>query len=203
MVFLIQNIATVRSGASLLASEVFKVVLEGARRGDREDLATLWRYYNPAIVKYLSIFVGSDCDDVASETWIAIARALSNFEGDEESFRRFAIVAAKRKAIDFGRGAIVRERRKDRFSVAYSRELEPQIANVETDSSPELLGLLKAHLPPEVAEVIYLRYVLEFSVSEVAEIVSRSPEAVRTASHRGLSRLRERLLREDLADVGI
>lgn len=187
----------------MLASEVFKVVLEGARRGDREDLATLWRYYNPAIVRYLSIFVGSDCDDVASETWIAIARALSTFQGDEESFRRFAIIAAKRKAVDFGRGAIVRERHKDRFSVAYSRELERPVPDPGVDSSAELLSLLKAHLPPEVAEVIYLRYVLEFSVSEVAEIVSRSSEAVRTASHRGLTRLRERLLREDLADIGI
>ena len=187
----------------MLASEVFNVVLEGARRGDREDLATLWRYYNPAIVRYLSIFVDSDCDDVASETWIAITRALVNFEGDEESFRRFAIVVAKRKAVDFGRGALVRERRKDRFSAAYSRDLQPQVKDLGVDSSPELLNLLKTHLPPEVAEVIFLRYVLEFSVSEVAEIVSRSPESVRTASHRGLSRLRERLLREDLADIGI
>ena len=187
----------------MLASEVFTVVLEGARKGDREDLATLWRYYNPAIVRYLSIFVGSDCDDVASETWIAIARSLPSFAGDEESFRRFSIVVAKRKAIDYSRGAIVRERRKDRFSVAYAREEEITVQEGGTDNSSELLNLLKVHLPPEVAEVIFLRYVLEFAVSEVAEIVSRSPEAVRTASHRGLSRLRDRLLREDLADIGI
>ena len=187
----------------MLASEVFKVVLEGARKGDREDLATLWRYYNPAIVRYLSIFVGSDCDDVASETWISIARALNTFEGNEESFRRFVIVVAKRKAVDFGRGAIVRERRKDRFSIAYSREIDGEVNEPTVDTSSELLGLLKAHLPAEVAEVIYLRYVLEFSVLEVAEIVGRSPEAVRTASHRGLSRLRDRLLRQDLADIGM
>ncbi|MDA8196205.1 MAG: RNA polymerase sigma factor [Actinomycetota bacterium] len=182
---------------------MFEVVLEGARRGDRDDLATLWRYYNPAMVRYLSIFVGSDCDDVASEAWISIARALKTFEGDEEAFRRFVIVIAKRKAVDFERGAIVRERRKDRFSIAYSRDLEIGERSDVVDDSADLLVLLKTYLPSEVAEIIFLRYILDFNVGEVAQIVNRSQEAVRTASHRGLLRLRERLLGKDLADIGL
>ena len=41
--------------------------------------------------------------------------------------------------------------------------------------------------------VIWLRFVADFSLTEVAEITSRTPDAVAALSHRGLRTLREAL----------
>ena len=48
---------------------------------------------------------------------------------------------------------------------------------------------LVASLSADQAEVVLLRVVAGLSVAEVAEIIERSPGAVRMLQHRGLQRL--------------
>jgi RNA polymerase sigma-70 factor (ECF subfamily) len=48
---------------------------------------------------------------------------------------------------------------------------------------------LVSRLPPQQAEVIMLRVVAGLDTEAVAQIVGRSPGAVRVAAHRGLKKL--------------
>lgn len=50
-----------------------------------------------------------------------------------------------------------------------------------------------ARLPHPERQVLVLRYYLDYSVREAADLTGRSPEAVRTITHRGVSRLRGHL----------
>ena len=68
--------------------------------------------------------------------------------------------------------------------------VEPDCADVVIDSlsSVEAIRLVR-QLPPLQAEVVLLRVVVGLPVSEVAELVGRSPGAIRVAAHRGLRAL--------------
>jgi RNA polymerase sigma-70 factor, ECF subfamily len=55
--------------------------------------------------------------------------------------------------------------------------------------STERAIALVSQLPPQQAEVIMLRVVAGLDTETVAQIVGRSPGAVRVAAHRGLKKL--------------
>jgi RNA polymerase sigma-70 factor (ECF subfamily) len=57
--------------------------------------------------------------------------------------------------------------------------------NMATESAMALLS----KLPEQQAEVIFLRVVAGLDTEAVAEILGRSPGAVRVAAHRGLKKL--------------
>jgi RNA polymerase sigma-70 factor, ECF subfamily len=65
-------------------------------------------------------------------------------------------------------------------------------AALEYISTETALALI-ATLPRDQAEIIVLRVVVGLDASAVAQIVGKSPGAVRVAAHRGLRTLRERV----------
>jgi RNA polymerase sigma-70 factor (ECF subfamily) len=73
----------------------------------------------------------------------------------------------------------------------------PASNNVESEadehSATERSLALIARLPPDQGEAVMLRVVAGLSVPVTAEIMGRSPGAIRVLSHRGLRRLEEML----------
>jgi hypothetical protein len=53
-----------------------------ARKGDEDAFGVLYRDIQPRMLRYLRTLVGADAEDVASETWLNVARDLGQFEGD-------------------------------------------------------------------------------------------------------------------------
>jgi len=62
------------------------------------------------------------------------------------------------------------------------------VSSAERITTDRALALI-ASLPPEQAEIITLRVVAGLGAKEVAELLGKSPGAVRVAAHRGLRRL--------------
>src|ERR1700712_5756413 len=81
----------------------FDVALERIQGRDEVAFAELWRRHHPMLLRYLRVLVSDAAEDVASETWIAVVRALSRFEGDEQNFRTWLITIARNRAMDYGR----------------------------------------------------------------------------------------------------
>lgn len=166
----------------------FESVLAGAQNGDEAAFGRLWRDLNPPLLRYLSLG-GDAADEVAAETWLTVVRGLSTFRGDEMAWRAWVFTTARRRAVDAGR----RRTRSSRLSWRASW-VEPVVADcadevVDAFSTEEAIALVR-RLPPLQAEVVLLRVVAGLSVPEVAELVGRSPGAVRVAAHRGLQALR-------------
>jgi DNA-directed RNA polymerase specialized sigma24 family protein len=65
----------------------FAAVLERTRDGDRSAFATLWQTFQPALLRYLRVTTNDAAEDVASETWAAVASSITRFDGDETAFR--------------------------------------------------------------------------------------------------------------------
>jgi RNA polymerase sigma-70 factor (ECF subfamily) len=139
---------------------------------------------------------GQSGEDVAAETWLQVVRDLSSFIGDVDGFRAWLFTIARHRAIDAARSAAARPlllvaevpetapRGSASSTAAASAESEA-LERVSTERALELV----ATLPPEQAEMVMLRVVAGLEVSVVADIVGKSPGAVRVSVHRGLRAL--------------
>jgi RNA polymerase sigma-70 factor, ECF subfamily len=179
--------------------EDFAVVLGAAQGGSEEAFSRLWRDTNPALLRYLRVVAPDAAEDVAAETWVNVIRGLTGFRGDEAAWRAWLFTTARRRAIDEGRR---RSRRPEAPLHEVPMALFPSTADtadlvLEHISTESALGLL-AGLPRLQAEVILLRVVAGLDTETVAELVGRSPGAVRVAAHRGLRRLAQ-----ILAEAGV
>ena len=167
------------------------MVLERARRGDREGLAELWRSFQAPLLRYLTTKRMQSPEDVASRVWIDVASSIDRFEGDEDDFRRWFFTIAHRRSVDEIRRSI----RHDRMLTATD---DPPIASDGADDDYEsatalnrALALLSA-LPPDQAEAVMLKVVNDMPIPDVASVMSTSEGNVRVLVHRGLARLRRK-----------
>lgn len=170
--------------------EEFAAVLASAKQGNEAAFALLWRDSNPALLRYLRVLAPSVAEDVAAETWLQVVRGLAGFRGDEQAWRAWLFTTCRRRAIDDGRR---RARRQAESLSDISDETLPGAADtadlaLEHLATERALALV-ARLPAAQAEVILLRVVAGLDTVAVAELVGRSPAAVRVAAHRGLRRL--------------
>jgi len=172
----------------------FAEVLAAAQGGSEAAFSRLWRDSNPALLRYLRVLAPQAAEDVTSETWLQVVRGLSRFRGDEQAWRAWLFVTARRRAIDEIR------RRSRRPETALEETLPDQlptapnaaelaIEHINTQSAMALVARLPAHQ----AEVIMLRVVAGLDTQTVARLTACTPGAVRVAAHRGLRRMAEML----------
>lgn len=172
----------------------FGAVLDAAKRGDEQAFAVLWRDLQPSMLRYLRVIVPDACEDLASETWLEVARGLDRFEGGESGFRSWVFTVARHRVVDLRR----REARQPIVPVAPDAFPEQSVGDDAADAALESISTraaldLVATLPPDQAEVVALRIVAGLDVAQVAAIVGKRGGTVRVLSHRGLRRLAELL----------
>jgi len=175
----------------------FAATLDGARAGDDGAFASLWNDLQPPLLRYLVVTSGPAAEDLASETWLRIARDLIRFDGDETGFRAWVFTIARHRLLDWRR----RETRArtvvrpiEHFTAQAAGD-DPATDVLEHVSTDQALALI-ATLPPEQAEVVTLRAVAGLDVADVARVLGKRPGAVRILAHHGLRRLAESLSAE-------
>lgn len=179
-----------------------EAAIEKAKVGDESAIRLLYRSFNPQLLRYLKHHVYSDYEDVASETWIAIAKGLSDFHGNARDFRSWIFGICRNKVIDHYRTTTKARIAIDKERLRYNDRASPN--NNDSTATPALANLsaeeaietLLANLPPHHAEVLLLRVVADLSVDEVAKIVGKSPEAIRVIQHRAINTLVKRFNKE-------
>lgn len=180
----------------------FPGILIAAQDGGEWAVAILYRWLHPAVVGYLRARAGDDAEDLASETWIAVARGLSNFSGDETAFRSWVFTIAHRRLIDHHRVSARRPRTRTLHPVEgegldglleMSADDDPAAEVIAAVAGDEAVRRIVQHLPKDQAEIVLLRVVAGLPVDEVAAITGRRPGTVRVLQHRALRRLAERL----------
>ncbi|HEV2377517.1 MAG TPA: sigma-70 family RNA polymerase sigma factor [Streptosporangiaceae bacterium] len=169
----------------------FAATLARAQSGDEEAFACLFRDIQPALLRYLRVIAPQDAEDVASQTWLEVVAGLDRFTGSEEAFRAWLFTIARHRSVDAGR----KRARRPTVPLTEGDEGAGPAASdtadlaLERDSVRAVLKLISSQLPREQAEIIMLRVVAGLDTHAVAEIVGKTPGAVRVAAHRGLRRL--------------
>lgn len=183
--------------------ESFADTLRCAQAGEEWAVASLWRELQPRLLRYLSSRDARAAEDVASETWLRVARNLRAFDGDEVEFRAWFFTIARRTLIDWQRrtGRRPATVALGEFNDPPSRD-DPIAATIEAVETTQALELL-ARLPEDQAEVIRLRVIGGLDTSRVAEIVGKRPGTVRVLQHRGLRRLAELLASDRRSEEGV
>ncbi|MFF7215725.1 RNA polymerase sigma factor [Streptomyces sp. NPDC008238] len=177
-----------------LGEEELGDAVQRARAGDETAFGVLYREVHPMLLGYLHGLVGDDAEDVASETWHDVVRDLPGFRGGGQAFRGWAATIARHRALDHLR----RIKARPRTAPLEERTAEPTApedaggAALENLSTRRALDLI-AGLPQDQAEAVLLRVVVGLNAPAAAKVLGKRPGAVRTAAHRGLKRLAERL----------
>jgi len=166
------------------------VAVAAARDGDEDAFRTVYRHVHPHLLRYLYGLVGDDAEDVASETWLQVARGLAGFDGDGDAFRGWAATIARNRAVDHVR----RYRRRPCLPVPIEAlagradRFDTLDEALDGLASIDALALIRS-LPPDQAEAVLLRVVMGLDAAGAARVLGKRSGAVRTASYRGLRRL--------------
>jgi len=174
-------------------------LVQAAQRGDEAAFRAVYRAQQPTLLRYLTVLVGGDAEDVASEAWLQIARDLPKFRGDADGFRGWAATIARHRAMDH-----LRHTRR-RPVAAVPVELvaadlpdpldtaERALETIGTDAAVALI----ATLPRDQAEAVMLRAVLGLDAESAGKVLGKRAGAVRTAAYRGLKTLAQRAVTPD------
>jgi len=158
-----------------------------ARQGDVPAWETLTRDHQQPVFRLAYLLLGDsdDAEDAAQETFIRAWFAL----------RRFDLTRPLRPWLLGIASNLIRN--KKRSAARYFAHLmraaraEPVSTSApELDESQELWKAIQ-RLKPEFQEVLYLRYFLEMSESEMAQTLNVAAGTVKSRLHRALNALRE------------
>jgi RNA polymerase sigma-70 factor (ECF subfamily) len=164
--------------------------LDAARSGDEWAITCLYRAMQPQLLHYLRHHAPDAAEDLASETWLAAAEGFARFQGNGRDFRAWLFTIGRRRVADHYRA---RARRPYVVPLVEGHDLPTEDCSelaIEGMTSQRAISLLVRDLPPDQAEVMLLRVVADLSVDQVAEMMGRSPGAVRAIQHRAVERLR-------------
>lgn len=168
----------------------FAATLRAAQQGDEEAFTRLFRAAQPSVLRYLRVVAGSRSEDLAGETWLHVVRGLRGFSADQLApFRAWVLSIARHRWLD-------EQRARGRRPETLVAEMPEQSSGVDVAgtamdmmSTESAIGLI-AKLPPDQAEVVFLRFVADLDVAATADMTGMSPGNVRVLAHRGLRRLR-------------
>jgi RNA polymerase sigma-70 factor (ECF subfamily) len=176
-----------RRGEAVSLDIDLAAALRRARAGREDGFKQLWVTLQPPLLRYLRVKAGEGAEDVASETWLQVVRDLRSFRGNPDDFRRWLFTVARNRATDAARARRARPVQLVADVHLHLDTVAPSAESVALErlSTGQALALLMT-LPPEQAEMVALRVIAGLDVASVADIVGKSPGAVRISVHRGL-----------------
>ena len=173
-------------------------LLQAARGGDREALATLLEKHQQRVFGFGMKMCGDpeDAKDVAQDTLLAAVRSLRDFRGDA-SISTWLYTVARSFCIKKRRrtkGAPARHDPLDRAVAekAFEPELGPEQLLLGREAR-EIVAAALDEMEPEAREIVLLRDIEGLSAPEVAKVTGLSVSAVKSRLHRARLSLRERL----------
>jgi RNA polymerase sigma-70 factor (ECF subfamily) len=166
----------------------------------QEIFSQLFQQTHVQIYRYLSGLTGGlpeEIDDLVAESFARAWSARHNFQGDFKAALRWLLIIAKHQMIDS-------YRRRKVSGVPESLDInDPPAPGAGPESQAlcgerrQILWALLQSLPEEAREMLVLRYILDWSVGEIATHMHKNETAVSMAIHRALKRLQQDWLIKD------
>jgi RNA polymerase sigma factor (sigma-70 family) len=176
--------------------------IEWIRRARRDDAAA-WeqivrRYQQPVFrLAFLILGEAADAEEIAQEAFVRAYLSLDDFD-EGRPFRPWVLQITRNLARN-------RRRSLGRYWANLRRWWQKQPEPVEQApdqhrDNARLLWQAVRQLKPVWQEVIYLRYFLDLSESEMATALEIAPGTVKSRLHRGLAALKE-LVEQDFIEL--
>ena len=165
--------------------------MEAARTGQEWAWMALYAGHAPALLGYLRARRAAQPEDLLGEVMLQIVRDLQSFDGGERDFRAWAFTIAHHRLLDERRRSA--RRPAEPVPPAELERLGPR-GDTERDAdrtlSAERVGRLLAQLSEDQKNVILLRVLGDLTSEEVAEILGKTPGAVKALQRRGFEKIK-------------
>lgn len=168
-------------------------LIASAKQGNREAVSVLYEHYAQAIYRYVHYRVESQhiAEDITAEVFLRMVRELPSFEDRGLPFGAWLYKIASNLLNDYYR------QRKAKPMV----ELDEEMRNDDTDPFLQIENMQERQrlmdalqtLPTDYQDVLILRFMRGLSHAEVAHILNKSENALRTIQHRALKALGKKL----------
>lgn len=170
-------------------------LIQRAKSGDADAFGELYNQNMQAVFRffYSRLDNRQDAEDLTEETFFRIWQSLPRFEDQGVPFLAFAFHIARNLLIDHRR-RFVNSRTVAGLDDRTNFEPQPDasdaaLQNIHHEEIRQALDKLRE----EHQIVLVSRFLVELSTEEVAQVMGRSPGAVRVLQHRALAALRNQL----------
>jgi RNA polymerase sigma-70 factor, ECF subfamily len=163
-----------------------RALVRDAQRGSDAALEQLFRLHWPRAYRAAYVVVGdaAAAEDIAQESFLAAVRALDRFDR-RRPFGPWLHRIVVNRAIDWARARSLRR------EIGVEGLAEPAAVEREGDGRTDELAAALATLGVEQRAVIVLRYLLDYTPGEIAELLDLPRGTVNSRLRRGLDRLEE------------
>ncbi len=178
------------------SAAVVRRLVARAKEGDRAALEQLYLIHFDRIYGYLQLSVGNrhDAEDLTNQTFIKMLESIDRFVWRQAPFSAWLFRIAHNLAMDHFRSGrrwqYEEEPPEDSASLEPSAEDEA-LAMIGRES---MLGMIGS-LSEDQQQVLTLKFVFNFSNSEVATILGKTEGAIKSLQHRALASLQRQLTR--------
>lgn len=168
-------------------------VLLAAQQGNEQAFAVIYRELAPKVSGYLKARGAPDPEGLTSDVFIAVLPKLATLTGGIAGLRTFVFSVAHHRLVDE-----VRRWQRQPASAEYLPELDERTHESAETTAMAVLSAgnvtdLLARLNPDQKAVISLRVVADLTVEQVAEVMGKTPGAIKQLQRRGLIELRRLL----------
>jgi RNA polymerase sigma-70 factor (ECF subfamily) len=164
--------------------------IRGAQSGSASALEALFREHWPRAHRaaYLVVHDGAAAEDIAQEAFLAAVRNLDRFDR-RRPFGPWLHRIVVNRAIDWARARALRRETAEQLYAEMDEDTEE---NVQTGNPlpDDIAGGLRS-LSPEHRAVIVLRYLLDYTPGEIADLLELPRGTVNSRLRRGLDHLEE------------
>jgi len=166
-------------------------LVSAAQAGDSAAMCSIYRELAPIVLGYITAKGVPDPEALTSDVFVDVLKRFSALTGGAGGLRKFVMTVAHARMVDD-----VRRRQRQPAVTAYTPEDDVRVSASAEHHALRRIGAahvvdLLRRLPASQREVVLLRVVADLPIEEVAEILARSPGAVKQLQRRGLLTLRD------------
>ncbi len=162
-----------------------------AKQGDTNAIGELYECHRLGIFRYLYYRTGDTqvADDLTSEVFLRMIRSLSGYRQQEVAFQAWLFQIAHNLLNDHYRKMSVRNHVQLEENMEYPPT--PPTRPVEHSLNNVTLHKALAQLSGEQRDVIVMRFITGMPITDVAQALHKSEDAVKGLQRRALANLRE------------
>jgi RNA polymerase sigma-70 factor, ECF subfamily len=172
-------------------------LVKRAQKGNLNAVGSLYEIHHPGIYQYLYYRVGDThtAEELTGEVFLKMVHALPTFRATNGAFKSWLYAIARNMAIDHYR------RTSNRPQLAFDDDLglatETAVDAVELKLTQESLQKALQELPELQRDVIILRFLEDLPMDEVAALLHKTYDSIKSLQRRALIGLRQALVEEE------
>ncbi len=173
-------------------NEEVQQIVTRIRSGDHDAFGVLYDAWVRPIYRFIFFKVRSreTAEDLTSDCFLKVFQYIKKTSHTIENLRALVYQTARNNVIDYYR-AHGRQRRQEEAADCGHEEKRTIEETIDRAMEMERVNEALFQLKDEWREVIVLHYIEGYSHQEIAEIVGKSPGAVRVTAHRAMDALKK------------